>query len=72
MIDTNRLNTNDPIDLGSICRTGVFQCIIENNDFGVQLTDEGLDQFKAKINIEVQHAPENVIAAIEKNGGWVF
>jgi large subunit ribosomal protein L15 len=39
--------------------------------FGFQLTDEGLDNFKGKVNIEVQHASEQVIAAIERNGGVI-
>lgn len=39
--------------------------------FGFQLTDEGANNFKAKINIEVQHANEFVIAAIERNGGII-
>ncbi|KAL3187904.1 hypothetical protein MRX96_000520 [Rhipicephalus microplus] len=37
--------------------------------FGVHLTAEGMDDFKAKINIEVQHAREPVIAAIEAEWG---
>jgi large subunit ribosomal protein L15 len=39
--------------------------------FGFQLTDEGANNFKAKVNIEVQHASELVIATIEKNGGVI-
>lgn len=39
--------------------------------FGFQLTDEGANNFKAKLNIEVQHANELVIATIEKNGGVI-
>lgn len=39
--------------------------------FGFQLADEGANSFKAKVNIEVQHASELVIAAIEKNGGII-
>lgn len=39
--------------------------------FGFQLTDEGANIFKSKINIEVQHANELVIATIEKNGGII-
>lgn len=43
-----------------------------NKQYGVQLTDEGADLFKAKINIEVQWTlSELAIAAIEKNGGVV-
>lgn len=32
---------------------------------------QGVDNFKAKVNIEVQWASEPVIAAIEKNGGTI-
>lgn len=35
------------------------------------MTDEGADIFNAKINIEVQWASEQVIAAIEKSGGVI-
>lgn len=35
------------------------------------MTDEGVDIFRTKINIEVQWASEQVIAAIEKNGGVI-
>lgn len=37
----------------------------------MHLTDEGADIFAAKLNIEVQWASEQVIAAIEKNGGVI-
>jgi large subunit ribosomal protein L15 len=39
--------------------------------FGFHLTDEGIDTFSAKVNIEVQWTTEAVIAAIEKNGGVI-
>lgn len=35
------------------------------------MTDEGADTFKCKLNIEVQHASELVIATIEKHGGII-
>ena len=41
----------------------------KHRHFGVNLTDEGADFFASKINIEVQHASEQAIAAIERNGG---
>ncbi|XP_053668340.1 39S ribosomal protein L15, mitochondrial [Anopheles marshallii] len=71
LIDTDRLSTGTPIDLTSICNTGLFAIRPDLLHHGVQLTDEGADDFKAKINIEVQHAPEPVIAAIERNGGVI-
>uniref|UniRef100_A0A2M4BVY3 Large ribosomal subunit protein uL15m n=1 Tax=Anopheles marajoara TaxID=58244 RepID=A0A2M4BVY3_9DIPT len=71
LIDTDRLDTQTPIDLTSICNTGLFEIRPDRLHYGVQLTDEGADEFSAKINIEVQHAPEPVIAAIERNGGVI-
>ena len=35
------------------------------------IISQGIDTFKAKVNIEVQWATEAVIAAIEKNGGTI-
>lgn len=32
---------------------------------------QGADHFTAKVNIEVQHAKEAVIAAVERNGGVI-
>lgn len=43
----------------------------DEKQFGFQLTDEGANIFKSKVNIEVQHANELVIATIEKNGGVI-
>lgn len=71
LIDTDRIDSEIPIDLTSICNTGIFEIRPDQRQFGIQLTDEGADSFKAKINIEVQHASELVIAAIERNGGVV-
>lgn len=70
-IDTNRIDTNKPIDLVAILNTGLFRLYPDQRQFGVHLTDEGADIFKAKINIEVQWANEIVIAAIEKHGGVI-
>lgn len=71
MIDTDRIDISKPIDLVSIMNTGLYQLFPDQHQFGVQLTDEGADIFKAKINIEVQWASELVIAAIEKAGGII-
>jgi large subunit ribosomal protein L15 len=71
LIDTDRLDTSRPIDVASLCTTGLHQILPDQKQFGFQLTDEGADCFKAKINIEVQHASELVIAAVEKNGGVI-
>lgn len=71
MIDTNRLDTTKPIDITTICNTGLFEIFPDQKHFGFQLTDIGADFFQSKINIEVQHANELVIATIEKNGGTI-
>lgn len=71
MIDTNRLDITKPIDLAALIRTGLYNITIYDHHHGVNLTDEGADIFKCKINIEVQWASENVIAAIERNGGVI-
>jgi len=71
LIDTHRINSKDPIDLCAICNTKIYGFNPLERHFGFQLTDEGIDIFKAKINIEVQWTTEAVIAAIEKNGGTI-
>lgn len=71
MIDSKLLNENEPIDLASVCNTQHFRIDPYDNCYGIHLTDEGIDLFQAKVNIEVQHASEHVIAAIEKNGGTI-
>lgn len=65
------MDSSKPIDLAALCNTKLFTLIPDQNHYGFQLTDEGLDIFKAKVNIEVQWAPEQVIAAIERNGGVI-
>lgn len=71
LIDTDRLDITRPIDIASICSTGLYDFKPDERQFGVQLTDEGAETFKAKINLEVQHASELVIAMIEKHGGVI-
>ncbi|XP_054734928.1 39S ribosomal protein L15, mitochondrial [Anastrepha obliqua] len=71
LLDTNRIDGNQPIDLTTLCNTGLLQLQPASMEYGFQLTDEGIDRFKAKICIEVQHAKESVIAAIERNGGVI-
>lgn len=71
MIDTDRIDSTKPIDLVQICNTGLYEIKPQSKHYGVHLTDEGLDNFSAKINIEVQWATEPVIAAIERNGGTI-
>ena len=71
MIDKDRLDINQPIDIASIIRSGIYNFFPDQKQFGINLTDEGADLFASKINIEVQWASEQVIAAIEKNGGVI-
>ncbi|OWR41878.1 putative 39S ribosomal protein L15 [Danaus plexippus plexippus] len=71
LIDTDRLDTDKPIDIASIVKSGLYNFFPDQKHFGLNLTDEGADIFAAKINIEVQWASEQVIAAIEKNGGVI-
>lgn len=71
LIETDRIDIKKPIDISTFCNTGLFELFPMERQFGFQLTDEGADIFNAKINIEVQHASELVIAAIEKHGGVI-
>jgi len=71
MIDTERLDPSQPIDMATLCGTKVAKIDPSKNHFGFHLTSEGMDNFEAKVNIEVQWADEQSIAAIEKNGGSI-
>jgi len=72
MIDTSRLETDKPIDMATLCATDVLIKIDpSNNHFGFNLTSEGMDKFQAKVNIEVQWASEQTIAAVERAGGKI-
>ena len=57
--------------MAAICNSKVCPIRPEHNHFGFNLTDEGADCFEAKINIEVQYANEQAIAAVERNGGVI-
>ncbi|XP_053207794.1 39S ribosomal protein L15, mitochondrial-like [Panonychus citri] len=70
-IDLDYLNPNEPIDLTTLCRDVFLNVNTDINDYGTQLTNLGQDIFSAQINIEVQYASEEVIAAIERNGGVI-
>lgn len=71
MLDSNRIDANSPIDLTTICNTGLYNIRPDLRHFGIQLTDVGAGSFKSQINIEVQHASELVIATIERMGGVI-
>jgi len=70
-VDTDRLDTTRPLDMAALCGTGVFHVDPEKNQFGFHLTSQGMDTFEACVNIEVQWADEQVIAAVERNGGKI-
>lgn len=71
LVDTNLLDTNKPVDLATLCNLNHFEISVSDNHYGVHLTSDGIDNFYACLNIEVQHAREPVIAAIERNGGTI-
>lgn len=71
LIDKDRVDITKPIDIASVIKSGRYKLQPDQKEFGIHLTDEGADIFNAKINIEVQWASEQVIAAIEKNGGVI-
>lgn len=71
LFDTDRIDPSKPIDLTQICNTGIYNFKPDSRHYGFQLKDEGIECFNAKINIEVQHASELVIATIERLGGVI-
>jgi len=71
MIDTERLNPEQPIDMAALCGTKVAFIEPQKNHFGFNLTSEGMDNFTAKVNLEVQWADEQSIAAVERAGGRI-
>ncbi|XP_786658.2 39S ribosomal protein L15, mitochondrial [Strongylocentrotus purpuratus] len=71
LIDMGRIDPDQPIDATSLVNSGAFEIKIMEKQYGINLIEEGLDNFAAQINIEVQHISELAIAAIEKCGGIV-
>ncbi|XP_025060282.1 39S ribosomal protein L15, mitochondrial [Alligator sinensis] len=71
LIDLGRLDPTQPIDLTQLTNSRGVTIQPLKRDYGVQLVEEGADIFSAKVNIEVQMAPELVVAVIEKNGGII-
>lgn len=69
--DMQLIDTSKPIDLATLCNTNHYEISVSDNHYGVHLTSEGMDNFYACVNIEVQYAREPVIAAIERNGGQI-
>lgn len=71
MIDCDRLDTSKPIDVVQLCNAGILNLDPSSRQYGFQLKDDGIDKFKAKIHIEVQHASELAISTIERMGGVI-
>jgi len=71
LIDLGRVDISQPIDLTSLCNTKTIRVDPHFKHYGINLTDDGIDNFQAKVNIEVQWASEAAIAAVEKWGGII-
>ncbi|CAL4064380.1 unnamed protein product, partial [Meganyctiphanes norvegica] len=70
-VDVNRIDTNGLVDVTTLMASALFKLSPLEKEGGFSLLEEGLDNFKAKLNLEVQWATEPVIAAIERNGGTI-
>ncbi|XP_033127213.1 39S ribosomal protein L15, mitochondrial-like [Anneissia japonica] len=71
LVDMGRINPDEPVDLTSLVNARAVSIDIFKKHYGVQLVSEGKDKFQAQLNIEVQWATEDVIAAIERNAGII-
>ncbi|XP_059837066.1 large ribosomal subunit protein uL15m [Hypanus sabinus] len=71
LIDLGRVDPCQPIDLTQLVNARGVTVQPLKRDYGIQLVEEGADNFAAKVNIEVQWASELAIAAVEKNGGVI-
>lgn len=71
LVDLQLIDTSKPVDLATLCNANHYEISVSDNHYGVHLTSDGMDNFSACINIEVQYAREPVIAAIERNGGQI-
>lgn len=69
LVDLGRIDVMKPIDLTALCNTRVITVDPTRNHYGINLTDDGADEFAARVSIEVQCASERTIAAVEKAGG---
>jgi len=73
MIDMGVLDPKKPLDFGKIAVAGHIEYHLLKDMHGFQLTEEGIDVFHTPVFIEAQHVEnENVIAAIERNGGTII
>ncbi|XP_073715663.1 large ribosomal subunit protein uL15m [Misgurnus anguillicaudatus] len=71
LIDLGRVDPTQPIDLTQLVNSRAVTIQPQKRDYGVRLVDEGADIFCAKVNLEVQVASEEAIAAVERNGGVI-
>ncbi|CAH8494859.1 unnamed protein product [Heterobilharzia americana] len=72
LIDLNRIDPSEPIDISTLCNTNLYQLNVDHDrHYGFHLTEEGIDNFISPVNIEVQYASEEVIAAVERVGGII-
>ena len=69
MIDLGRIDPTKPVDLAALCNTRSFLLDVANRHYGFQLTDEGADEFKAKVNLEVGLMRVNIISFF---GGFLY
>jgi len=72
LLDTGRVDTSQPIDVTQLGKSGVFGLVDPRQEHaGFMLVEEGMDCFSTAINLEVQHASETAIAAVERAGGTI-
>ncbi|VDQ11998.1 unnamed protein product [Trichobilharzia regenti] len=72
LIDLKRIDPSEPIDISTLCNTNLYRLNVDHDrQSGFHLTEEGIDNFVSPVNIEVQYASEEVIAAVERVGGVI-
>uniref|UniRef100_UPI00358E4511 large ribosomal subunit protein uL15m n=1 Tax=Myxine glutinosa TaxID=7769 RepID=UPI00358E4511 len=71
LIDLGRVDTTQPVDLTQLVNGRGVRVNPLRRQYGVQLVEEGADEFDALVNLEVQWASELAIAAVESKGGVV-
>uniref|UniRef100_A0A8C4N3X7 Large ribosomal subunit protein uL15m n=1 Tax=Eptatretus burgeri TaxID=7764 RepID=A0A8C4N3X7_EPTBU len=67
----HRVDTAHPVDLTQLVNGRGVHVDPLKRQYGVQLVEEGADEFDALVNLEVQWASELAIAAVESKGGVV-
>lgn len=51
MIETDRIDTSKPIDMATICNTGLFEVHPDMKHYGINLTDEVIQSYIYYYNI---------------------